>query len=461
MKILRILINSKSISVLLISAILMILTTRCNTVSNSLKVGVFEINVSPPIGSPVAYIKARSIVDSLMAKGIVILSDEKPVVLCAVDWIGIGNEGQDAWRESLAKAAGTTTDRVSVHAVHQHDGCRCDFTTERILNEYGLGGWRYDTLFLRNTIRSAAIAVRHAIQAAQPVTHLGFGEAKVEKVASNRRILGEDGKVKMTRWSSTKDSAMIAAPEGLIDPWLKCVSFWNEDQPIAVLNYYATHPMSHYRKGNVSSDFPGIAREAREKQVGVPHIYFTGASGNITAGKYNDGSPERRFVLAGRLEKAMRQAWEETKKSPLSKSDFEWNNVEIQLPLGKHLVEEELLAQLSDEQLDSLNKFVAAAHLAWLRRTISGHKVNVSALKLGNVWLLNLPGETFVEYQLAAQKMKPGGHVCAAAYEEYGPGYVCTEIAYSQGGYESSERASFISPETEQVLLTAINHVLK
>jgi hypothetical protein len=451
----------KPIFILLFLGVLLLTTTQCNTSSDLIKVGVFEINATPPIGSPVAYAKTRSIADSLSAMGIVILSDEKPVVLCAVDWIGIANEGQDAWRESLAKAAGTTIDRVSVHTIHQHDGCLCDFTTEDILNEYGLGGWRFDTLFLRNTIRSVAIAVRNAIQTAQPITHLGFGKAKVKKVASNRRILGEDGKVMITRWSSTKDSAAIAAPEGLIDPWLKCVSFWNDDQPIAVLNYYATHPMSHYGKGDVSSDFPGIARDAREKQLRIPHIYFTGASGNITAGKYNDGSPERRAVLADRLENAMRVAWEQTKKTPISKSDLEWKNVEVQLPLAKHLVEEEFTARLSEEGLDSLSKFVAARHLAWLRRTKSGHKINVSALKLSNVWLLNLPGETFIEYQLAAQKMKPGNHVCTAAYEEYGPGYVCTEIAYSQGGYESSDGASRVSPEIEQVLLTAIGQVLK
>jgi hypothetical protein len=404
---------------------------------------------------------ARSIEDSLTAKGIVILSDKKPVVLCAVDWLGIANEGQDAWRESLAKAAGTTIDRVSVHTVHQHDGCRCDFTTEAILKEYGLGGWRYDNTFLRKTIQSVAAAVQKAKQRAQPVTHLGFGEAKVEKVASNRRILGEDGQVKITRWSRTKDSTAIAAPEGLIDPWLKSVSFWNGDQPIVVLNYYATHPMSHYGKGDVSSDFAGMAREAREKLLGVPHIYFTGAGGNIAAGKYNDGSPKRRSVLEERLEKAMGQAWELTIKTPLSQSDVEWKNVETQLPLAKHLDEEELIACLADAQLDSLKKFTAAKHLAWLRRTRSGHKVKVSALKLGHVWLLNLPGETCIEYQLAAQKMKPGDHVCTAAYEEYGPGYICTEIAYSQGGYESSDRASRVDPKVESVLLTTIEHVLK
>ena len=72
-----------------------------------------------------------------------------------------------------------------------------------------------------------------------------------------------------------------------------------------------------------------------------------------------------------------------------------------------------------------------------------------------------MPGETCIEYQLAAQKMKPDGHVCTAAYEEYGPGYICMEIAYSQGGYESSDRASCVAPEVESVLLTAIDKVLK
>ncbi len=453
--------KSQTFILLWLLGTLILTTTQCNTSSSSLKVGVFKVNVTPPIGSPVAYAKTRSIVDSLYAKGIVILSDEKPIVLCAVDWIGIANEGQDAWRESLAKAVGTTIDRISVHALHQHDGRRNDFTTARILENYGLGGWRYDTLVSQNIIKTVVRSIHIAMKNARPVSHLGFGEAKVEKVASNRRILGEDGQVKIVRYSSTRDSAAIAAPEGLIDPWLKCVSFWNENKPIVVLNYYATHPMSHYGKGDVTSDFVGIARENREELLGVPNIYFTGAAGNIAAGKYNDGSDERRFVLASRMEKGMLQAWESTIKTPVQSSDISWKNIEVLLPLGKHLVKDELLAKLSDKSLDSLKRFTAAKQLAWLIRTDSGHKANVSALKIGDVQLLNLPGEAFIEFQLAAQKMKPGQHICTAAYEEYGPGYVCTEIAYSQGGYESSERASSVSPDVEQVLLKAIDMVLE
>ncbi len=452
---------SLPVSLLLIPALFILTNTGCSKSSSKLKVGVFVADVTPPIGSPVAYAYARSIVDSLKAKGIVILSDEDPVVLCSVDWIGIGNEGQDAWRESLAKAAGTSIDRVAVHTVHQHDGVSCDFTVEDILDEYGLGGWKSDTAFLRSAIRSVALAVEQARQNARPVTHLGFGQAKVEKVASNRRIIGEDGNVKITRWSRTTDTAAIAAPVGLIDPWLRCVSFWDGDHALAVLNYYTTHPMSHYGKGDVSSDFPGIARDRREKKLGVPHIYFSGAGGNITAGKYNDGSPGNRPVLAARMEEAMTRAWEGTEKTPITIADFDWHIHKLSLPLADHLVEDDLLARLSDPQSDSTSKLVAADHLAWLRRTNEGHKVKVSSARIGNVWLLSLPGETFIEYQLAAQEMRPGEHVCTAGYEEYGPGYVCTEIAYSQGGYESSERASCVSPEVEKILLAAINDVLK
>ena len=71
-----------------------------------------------------------------------------------------------------------------------------------------------------------------------------------------------------------------------------------------------------------------------------------------------------------------------------------------------------------------------------------------------------MPGELFVEYQLAAQKMAPNKFVAMAAYGEYGPGYICTDIAYSQGGYESSERASRVGPGVEKVLMDAMQQLL-
>ena len=70
---------------------------------------------------------------------------------------------------------------------------------------------------------------------AQPVTQIGFGRAEVKEVASNRRILGPDGKVRVTRYTATKDPAVRAEPEGTIDPEVSLISFWNGEAPVVVL----------------------------------------------------------------------------------------------------------------------------------------------------------------------------------------------------------------------------------
>jgi len=430
--------------------------------AQELMLGSFDVNVSPTIGSPVAYAPTRSITEPLHAKGVVIKSAGDPIVLCSVDFLGIANEGLDAWREALAEAAGTTIDRVSVNAVHQHDGMRCDFTVERILQQEGLGGIRYDIPQLKKQISRVAKKVKRAAKRAKPFTHIGYGEAEIKKVASNRRIIGSGDTVEIIRWSKSQDSLAINAPEGLIDPLLRSVSFWNQDKALAIMTYYACHPQSYYGQGDVTCEFIGIAREAREKKTkGIRHIHFNGAGGNIAAGKYNDGSKEMRPVLANRVEEGMRKAWENTEKVPISETDLSWKVSSVSLPLASHLIEESLQANLKDNSLEFTERFTAAKHLAWLRETNKGRKVDVSSLTLGKVILLHLPGEIFIEYQLAAQNLRPDAHVCVAAYGEYGPGYIGTKKAYPEGGYETSKKASRVSPEVEEVLMRAIEKVLK
>jgi hypothetical protein len=81
-------------------------------------------------------------------------------------------------------------------------------------------------------------------------------------------------------------------------------------------------------------------------------------------------------------------------------------------------------------------------------------------LGLGRARILHLPGELFVEYQLAAKAMQPGLFVAMAAYGDYAPWYIGTKIAYEQGGYETSPEASNVAPEVEAVLMTAIRKLL-
>ena len=107
----------------------------------------------------------------------------------------------------------------------------------------------------------------------------------MKEVASNRRVLGPDGKVKFTRISATKNKEARDEPEGLIDPNLRTLSFWDGEKPLAALHFYACHPMSYYGDGRVSADFCGLARQKRQDETGVFQAYFNGCGGNITAGK--------------------------------------------------------------------------------------------------------------------------------------------------------------------------------
>jgi len=56
--------------------------------------------------------------------------------------------------------------------------------------------------------------------------------------------------------------------------------------------------------------------------------------------------------------------------------------------------------------------------------------------------------------------MCPKKTVCMAAYGDYQPGYIAPEAAYQQGGYETSPRASHVSPQVERVLKEAMEALL-
>ena len=335
-------------------------------------------------------------------------------------------------------------------------------TAEALIREMGLLYFgRHEGTFHRLVIRRAADAVRSCKSAAQAVTHYGWGTADVQKVASNRRILGADGRVRAVRYTTTRDPALRAEPEGVIDPEVSLLSFWNGDQPLAALSYYACHPQSYYRTGVPSSDFPGIARFIRGQAVpNLLHVHFNGAGGNIGAGKYNDGNTENRMTLALRLAQGMKQAWDTTKKTELNASSVTWDTIPVRLPVAAHLDQTKLMGTLRTTRPTG-PMMPEAAKLAWLQRCQAGHAIDIACLGVGQARILHMPGELFVEFQLAAKALRSDLQVAMAAYGDYGPGYIGTTVAYGQGGYETSPRASNVAPEVEPVLTAAVRKLLQ
>ena len=367
----------------------------------------FECDVTPPEGHPLCggwILPVRGVDDPLKAVGVVLLGGAKPVVLCAVDWTGIRNDAFRIWRAALAEAAHTAPEYVSLHAVHPHNAPFADVEAEKMIAE-AKAPKSLDLKYFDGCVKKSADALKASLMKAAKFTHVGTGAAEVKDVASNRRVLGDDGKVKFTRTSATKSKEAREAPEGLIDPKLRTLSFWDGERALAALHFYACHPMSYYGDGRVSADFCGLARQKRRDETKVFQVYFNGCGGNITAGKYNDGAKENRAVLRDRIHAGMVAAWKDTKRSEVKSFDWRFEPVKLPPRAEASFGEEESKKVLADVKATDAKRNNAAYQLAWLKR--KDVPIEVSCLDFdGSVLSLFLPGESFVEYQLAAQKMR-------------------------------------------------------
>jgi hypothetical protein len=406
--------------------------------------------------------------DPLEAIGFVLLGAGAPIVICAVDWLGISNEAHVAWREALAEAAATSADRVAVHTVHQHNAPLVCLEAGRLAAEQSGLPPVFDMYFFRSCLDRARKAVETALRKSRPVTHVARGEARVDKVASNRRVARDaQGNVTAMRRTRCTDPELIALPEGLIDPMLKTIAFFDGDEKVVACHYYATHPMSYYEDGRVSSDFCGLARkQSQQEEPGCTHLYFNGCGANIGAGKYNDGSPAARKVLTRRMYEGIVAS--EAGLRPERVRGAEWRTREIFPEPNPSFDEKELrrvLAAGNDGRErgqynfgDVHQRLLAAFKLGWLERCRRKIPIVLGALQVNDVSILHLPGEAFVEYQLRAQQMRPDRFVAVAGYGDDGTFYIPTHEEYSRGGYEVT--VAFCADSVDDILTRGIRDLL-
>lgn len=426
------------------------------------QVATFSVDVTIPIGHACmggGISPAVEIVDPLYAKGVVLLGPEKPIAFLAVDWCEIRNDAYDHWRDALAEAVGTTRERVLLASVHQHDAPVVDYAAQRILDEAGLDKSLCDTAFARDCVARVALAAGESIKNARPATHYGIGVGRVEGITSNRRVVLPDGTVTYGRGSATADPAIRALPEGIIDPYLKTLSFWNGDVPVAAISAYSTHPMSYYGKGGVSADFVGMARAKRQAETpDVFQVYFSGCSGDTTAGKFNDGNPTNRPVLADKLYRGMVAAWSNTQRYPLDSVDLRVAPLHLVPKSFGGYSEEDARKTVADPAQKTFQRNLAAMALSWRARVAAGQPIDVPVADFGKAKFLVLPSETFVQYQITAQGFSPDAPVVTAGFGECAAGYVPTAIASTEG--YNDESWCWVEPGAEPLITEALRLAL-
>ncbi|MCX5769750.1 MAG: hypothetical protein NTZ09_05695 [Candidatus Hydrogenedentes bacterium] len=422
------------------------------------RIATFNADVTPPLGTPIysSFQPLAVIEQPLQAKGVIIDDGSARYVLCAVDYCELCNSTYTRWRKAVADAAGAEPGCVALHTVHQHTAPMLDEDSFPILDSLASPCVHPSVDSIQIPLDRLVSAVRSAQSQFQPYSQIGAGQAKAERVASNRRIPNGDGTV-TTRYSSCKDPKLIDAPEGLIDPYVKTITFANGDKPVARLHYYATHPQSFYGDPRASIDFAGMAREWLENQEGVFQVYFNGCGGNIAAGKYNDATPEARQGLYERLRAAMKAAADSTQYAPASPIVLRSTTLTLMARSDGPWAQPELDAQLAKADAHPNARSGAAMFMAFKNR--ANVPFELSSIQMGDQFILNLPGEVAIEYQLFAQELRPDKFVAAAAYADCGPAYINLEKFTAEGGYEPT--ASHSIPQSELPMRNAIKKLLK
>ena len=92
--------------------------------------------------------------------------------------------------------------------------------------------------------------------------------------------------------------------------------------------------------------------------------------------------------------------------------------------------------------------------------------IEISSLQIGNAFMLNLPGETSIEYQFYAQRIAKNivinqsmeGFVAVAGYGDGGPSYIVMDRHFIEGGYEPTD--ALVGSGAEAALKDGIHHLL-
>jgi len=441
----------------------LIATFSCVVGASEFRLATFSTDVTIPLNHRcmgVLPTKSKRVSDPLLAHGFVLSDGKQKVVLCALDWCEIRNGAFDQWREALAKAAGTVRENVLVTALHQHDAPVVDRDAAKILATVGLTDELYHVAWHDKTLARVSQAVRDSLDLATPVTHFGISETPVLRIASNRRVVLENGTVTYSRGSRSGGNKYFAtAAEGDIDSMLKTITFFNNDKPLLQMHHYATHPMSYYGQGVVSADFVGLARARLQRQdQSIRQIFVPGCAGDITAGKFNNGSEDHRQELIDRLYQAMAKAADNTKRYQLQQLNI--RNTKLQLPFhpGDHLTAKRLEADVANEKLSVEKRILAAMGLASRRRVASGQAIDFPCIDLGAAQILLFPGESFIGYQLMAQAAAKNQFVMCLAYGESWPGYIPTAAIFAENFKDSW---LWVGPGSEKAIRQAIDDVLR
>lgn len=439
--------------------------------SKQLRAGAAKIVITPPVGVDMCGYGGRpgpalGVHDDLRAAALYVDGTALPgapsgeVIIITCDLIGLSAAEVAEVRTLVTEATGVPGGHVLVGCSHTHAGPATGCLTT-------LG--KPDENYLTVLKRKLAGLAKMARDQAQPAA-LGALREPVS-VGINRREVQRDGSMKLGR-----------NERGTLAPYVDVVAVDTmAGEPLARLFVHAAHAVTLGGTNQLlSADWPGYAQRYLERIYGPDCItlFGQGCCGNVNSdpvGTFEVADAQGR-IMAGAVVKAAEYA----SKSPEMLVGAVHET--LQLPCADPPSVTEAAATLAQARATAIQpghnygmQLMYDALVEWAERILrlaeagaTGLTVpfEVQALRLGDLALIGLPGEVFVEYALNLDRAAPFGETATMAYTNGNIGYVPTAAAFPQGGYEVDMAIklygdTMLRPECEALILAAGTRLLK
>jgi len=404
-----------------------------------LRAGAAEVKITPPVGVDLSGYAAREgpttgVHDDLWCRAVVLDGGGTRLGLVALDLLGLDFAIDAAIRRQVAEDTGLPPKHLLLNCSHTHAG-------PAVAELRALGS--PNRAYVEQLPAWVAEAVAQAMARAAPAS-LSFGTSPAG-VGVNRRERTADDRI-----------TIGVSPQGITDEQVRVMPLVGAGgEPVAVLFSYACHGTTLGAENRqVSADWMGAACEQLRGRLdgrALP-VFLQGCCGQI-----NPRRERRTMAQVAHLGAEMAEAVVEATgvARPVRADRLAAGLTRIQLPLQDPpdlqsaradlaRAEAELAgAQGRDEHAYALRALEELASysrglVALAERGARGLKLTfaVQAMAIGELALVGLSGEVFLEFARQIEAASPFPHTVVLGYTNGCTGYVPTAEAIAEGGYE-------------------------
>lgn len=388
--------------------------------SQILLAGASVTDITPPleVGLLTSSVRGEykpfeSIRTPLQARVLILKSGTEVVAVVALDLLTLSDTSVGGWRAFKEGISGPVeADKIILCCTHTHNAPESGGITDLYLTE-AFKSW------LKDVQRRVQLAIVQALNEAVPCS-ISIASQVLDGFSLQRRIKTPDGIVMSDSIQPIHKDLMDCEP---VDRRVRCLKFTSDKGAvIATLVHAICHPVHEMCMPHVSAEFPGeMCNALDETGLNGVTMFFNGAAGDTNPPTVSMG-PESSI----RHGLAMAKIVEEQQYTELNATSFTFQRAKIQFSVrpGSGIT----------NPLDALAR--------------------ICVLKFGHLAIAFLPGEIFVETALEIEKNAAADQIMVIGFSENSIGYVPTETAFEQGGYETEPgRWSFVEHGAERLIV--------